>query len=425
MSKVPIVSQLDYNSGRPSDIGSFVELYSSQPSNGGVFAQNQVTIIPIGSVGKNCVLDPVSSRLEFSVRSDAYAWKPCGSAAAFIKSIQVMYGSAILENLNNYDAIHTALLDCTVDKNARHHQYNMLMGCSASTATADMLDGASVAVSTTRTYSISLLSGILGSLCKSYLPIYLLNGNLQLRIQWNDDATSVIPPATGNVVALKFSEIKYVCNLIMLNDRIIDTITDSEETVLYSESYVNSQYVYQAGATSINQLLTSPFSSLKTVFVIFRQSDAITSDVKWSNARSNCAIAEYSFMYGSKQVPSSRINCTSTNYIQAYDALRDALHCSGGSVGCMGILNYSNYTKADDTGAAAPTGAFLIGQNFESYQGRSSDIVSGSETQRTSLSFRSTISAAAGLAATTQMDVYSHFDMRLHFTKTGDLYVTF
>jgi hypothetical protein len=127
----------------------------------------------------------------------------------------------------------------------------------------------------------------------------LTNGNITLRITWNDDTAAVAAAAAPGIV---YTNIMYKANIIYLNERIISQITQTPLT-LYGESYANLQYTIPANETQINRLLTAPYSSLKTIYMIFRNTAAITTQARYGNARSTAGIQSYYFQYGSKMIP--------------------------------------------------------------------------------------------------------------------------
>ena len=79
----------------------------------------------------------------------------------------------------------------------------------------------------------------------------------------------------------------------------------------------------------------------------------------------------------------------------------------------MGILNAANYVVAALTGADATStngGYFVIGQDFETYSGKSGQILSGCSTLGSDLYFSANIGA---MAAGAVFDYFLHYDIKL------------
>ena len=230
---VPIPHWLDYASAKPSDIGSYQETYFNYPNNGSTFTGGQTTIIPIGRCGDQAVLDPITSTLQFTIDS-AIAFTIEGTAASYIKQIQVWFESQVIEFISNYDGLFNALFDSQVDLDDRTHQYNITHGCGTTVATP--FTGAVIAAADSCTVSLPILSCVLGALSRNYIPLYMLtNGNITLRVTWNDDTAAV---AAAAAPGLAYTNIMYKANIIYLNERIISQISSTPLT-LYGESYAN------------------------------------------------------------------------------------------------------------------------------------------------------------------------------------------
>lgn len=401
---VAIPHFLDYASAKPSDIGSYMERYDNQPINGASFACNQTTILNVGKCGDSAVLDPITSRFQFTVHGDK-DMTLCNTAASFIKSVQVWFGSQILENLNNFDCLFNALFDSTVPLNEVQSQYNITLGALHPNASF-IGETVYTSATSTRTYSLSLLSTIVGSLSKNYIPLYLLNnGNIQIRITWNDANACAV---TASATTYTFTDVKYIASIIYLKDEIISRIT-TNPVVLFGEMYNNCQYVIPADATAINQLITAPYSSLKTVYITFREVSAITTRTNYTNSRGNLSIVSYYFQIGSKQIPPSRVICAGTGYVEPFCELASALHCGGGLVGQLGTHSLSTYSATEDI---AGEGSFVLGCNFESHSGKANDLISGVNTRNSQLVFNAEITSNAGIHQS-QMDCFLHADCTL------------
>ena len=127
------------------------------------------------------------------------------------------------------------LLDCQVDISTRCTSFNITKGCHATSGT---ISGTSIAATISAWYSLTLISGICGSLCRNYIPVNDLQGSLQLRITfshpqqvgaWANTST------TKSDLSLKFNNIEYHANMIRLSEPIL-AMVKSQNYTIYSKT---------------------------------------------------------------------------------------------------------------------------------------------------------------------------------------------
>ena len=128
-----------------------------------------------------------------------------------------------------------------------------------------------------RYYSITLTSGIVGCLCKNYVPVNDLQGSIQVRItlaHWNEVGHWTTLLATESDAALSIRNIEFHCNMIKLTPHVLSMLQSPEYTI-YSETYTNFQQTMAAaaGSSQIEQLIPTWYSSLKlkAVFLMMRK----------------------------------------------------------------------------------------------------------------------------------------------------------
>ena len=94
------------------------------------------------------------------------------------------------------------------------------------------------------------------------------------------------------------------------------------------------------------------------------------------------------------------------------------LHSGGNTLTSMGIINALNYVAATPSGSATSSdnynpmngGLFVIGQDFESYSGKSGALLSGASRIGSDLYFSATFSTATSAAI---FDYFLHYDVKL------------
>ena len=323
-----------------------------------------------------------------------------------------------MEVVDNYQQLSAFLLDAQVDQSSRITGLNMTMGCGTTTATPSL--GSTFGAAGDKWYSITLLSGIVGSLARNYIPVNDIQGSIQIRItlsHYNQLGKWTTELHTKDDNCIDVKSIEFHANMIKLSPEVM-SMRRSPEYTIYSETYTNFQQTLAAaaGASQIEQLIPTRYSSLKTVFLTMRDSTSALNAspcAHYPNSRSSFEIADYCFRLGSEQIPPTRIRCNNFGFVEAYEALKVALHCGGNTICSMGILDATNYVVATPTGddtTAANYGYFVIGQDFETYSGKSGQLLSGMSTLGSDLYFSANIGAMANGAI---FDYFLHYDIKL------------
>ena len=108
----------------------------------------------------------------------------------------------------------------------------------------------------------------------------------------------------------------------------------------------------------------------------------------YPNSRSSFGITDYCFRLGPEQIPPTRIRCTNYGFLEPFEALKTSLHSGGNTLGSMGILNSASFVLSTPTGVDEEhIGLFVIGQDFETFSGKSGGILSGASTLGNDLYF--------------------------------------
>ena len=387
-----LVEQLNFEKNMPIDGNCQQEIAVCVPATGsGDYYAGSYFLLNIPRTGPSHVYDPMNSFLRFNVTNmDNQILTPDHSADSFIQKVEVLHAGNVLETIDNYGVLSSMLLDCQVDVATRSTSLNMTKGCSSTSktisATAIPAHGS---VGNSVWYSLTLISGICGSLCRNYIPVNDLQGLLQLRITfahpqkvgaWADT------PTTKSDLSLKFTNIEYHANMIRLSEPILAMVKAQNYTI-YSETYTNFQQSI-AATTQLEQLIPTRYSSLKTL-LLCQRTDACVSNSDWKgnpNTRSSFGISDFCLRLGSTQIPPSRIRGTNYGFIECYEMLKTAFHCGGNALVSMGALNATNYIVPS---ASDLSGLFVLGIDLESYSGRSGALLSGISTLSTDLIYSS------------------------------------
>ena len=418
---VALPEQLNFERSMPLSGGAKQQMAIALPITGaGSYQLGSTFLINIPRCSDDTVFDPCNSFLRFNVYNadgtGVLVWDH--SVNSLLKQVDVLHAGNLVESIANYGQLASFMLDCQVEQSTRITGFNLTQGTGTTLDQPGL--GETFGAAGNRFYSITLISGIVGCLCKNYIPVNDLQGSLQVRItlaHWNEIGRWTTPLATDSDAALSIRNIEFHCNMIKLSPQVLSMIRSPEYTI-YSETYTNFQQTLAAaaGSSQIEQLIPTRYSSLKTVFLTMRKTTSALNGghaVLYPNSRSSFGIVDYCFRLGSEQIPPTRIRCEGFGYVEAYEALKVALHCGGNSLAPMGVLNAANYSVVAPTGAdyGANGGYFVIGQDFEVYSAKSnSQLLQGVSSLGSDLFFSANIGAMASGAI---FDYWCHYDFKL------------
>ena len=337
-----------------------------------------------------------------------------GSCDCLFRRLDVYHGSSVLEQVDQYNNLSAMLMNCQVSPVDRAYQWSVLKGTSGTVGTKT---GTATAVaqagSTSTYYTTTLLSGVVGSLSRCYIPLFALNGYISFRFTFDSPLAAfyctnaqLTSTWTGAVV----SDIEFHASIIHCKDQVMQAITMPMYSIP-TESY-NCFEVNWTATTQVEQLLPFKYVSLKTLFLTMRLPTVLTTNNNYLNSYGSEDIYQYSFRCGSKIIPPNRVKCPLTqNNIEAFEELKKSFHAGGNTLASLGIHNVTSYniTHANtDT-----TGTFVIGQDLEKFSGKSGQIISGLDTTSSDLFFSGTWGANPAYDATILADFYAHYDQVL------------
>ena len=137
------------------------------------------------------------------------------SANSVISKLEVLHAGNVLETVDNYGQLSALLLDSQVDQSSRVNGLNMTMGCGTSLTAPGQ--GSPLGAAGSNWYSITLLSGIVGSLARYYIPVNELQGSLQIRItlaHWNQIGCWTTALAADSDDAVMIQNIEFHANMV-------------------------------------------------------------------------------------------------------------------------------------------------------------------------------------------------------------------
>ena len=137
-------------------------------------------MINLPRCGPDYVFDGPNSFLRFMVTTlDAATINLDHSCDCFSQKIEVLHGGNVLEVIDNYHQRSHLLLDSQVDLSLRNTALSLTKGCNL---TYGEIRGGTIATPGTQYFTPTLLSGIVGSLARNYIPVNELQGSIQIRL---------------------------------------------------------------------------------------------------------------------------------------------------------------------------------------------------------------------------------------------------
>jgi len=378
------------------------------PQNGtGPYGNGQTIIINIPTRQNLCLIGSEST-LKFSLTATcngvnanvAYVRLDRGGASGCIQRVRLYSGSNLLEDVDNYGLLMASLISLQKSNGSVRGKYNItngtrqddccvLLGAAAGSSyicpAGEIIGGAlAVGVSTVaRTYSITLLS-ILGSLGSQYVPLFAMTSSpLRLEIQLVDAANKFLN-SDQIMSSFSVSNVEYIASFLELSDSSMETINNSlggqplQYVIPSFRNYVYTQYL-PAGGAQLNIPIAAKFSSLKSLFGIFRDTAKVNVVTFFPNASGHFGLRSYNLRIGSKIIPAKAPSTITEFFIEACKAMgsvSDINHCP-----TMSLLSYSVPTpvaNAETLIAASITALssnFLIGCDMEVYANAEKDAI--------------------------------------------------
>lgn len=283
---------------------------------------------------------------------------------------------------------------------ALKHSGTILAGVSSSSERS----GEAIAPSASDYVAVPLLSGVVGVLMDKYLPTGdMTGGDIRLEITLASAADGMVATDAA-AVNWQVTDVNLQLQYVELNSEAARMISaqNAGGYVISSESYANFANTLPSGVSNANVLIPARFSSLKTLFTVFRkQANIGTANAKSISDRYNpfgngSRSAYYSI--GGKNIPSTPI----TTDTEAFAELAKATH-SFGAVNSNTLIKYSTYKATD--------GTFLLGQDLEVQSHKSRVSEQGINTLSTNTHLITQFTSSLDDAL--RVDTFAHYDFVL------------
>ena len=422
MATIGLPEQLNFDKAIPLDGNCRQEEVTTVPITGvSSYLPGSYFIINIPRTAPNCVFDPNNSFLRFRVvnnnAADGATLRLDHSVDCLFSRVEILMAGNPIEVIDNYASLSAMLTDISVEPNYRATVMSLLKGCNF---TVGDPTGVTIAGAEAKYFSTTLISGVVGSLARSYIPIFALDGPIQIKITLVNNVQAGFWSATPTA-NFSIDNIEYHANMIRLSDSVMSMIQSPSYTI-YSEGWSNYNALVAQSTTSLEQLIPCRYSSLKTVLVAMRLQTNVnnagsTSGVAFPLARSTMSIQDWAFRLGSLVIPPQRCKGSGSGHVESYEQLKKAFHCGGNIITTFGVLRADNYVDSTRNASgvnvlSSSQGCHVLGCDMEVYSGKSGSILSGINTSGNDLYFSATF-PSAGIASIALFDYMLHYDMVL------------
>jgi len=357
--------------------------------------------IPCGRRGQ--YLNQRMSYLKFKVTNlnanSGEKFAPDYNASAFISRLELFHGSNLLEQIHDYGLLYQLWMDMTADESAVRYTGSVVEGMSTGAA---VRVGADMAGQTSKVFCVPIMSGIIGILQSKFLPTGdMVGGDLRLELTLANANDAVVGAApTGDVHKWTVSDVELMLEYVELNSdaaRMISAQNGGGYMISF-DTFANFASTVENGSNNINALIPARYSSLKTLFTVFRkQANFGVAASKTLSERVNPFgnKGQWYYSIGGKNVPTTPVKTDS----EAFAEMQKALHA-------LGAVSATSLIKYEDWVAAA--GTYIVAADLETLAHKSKLTESGINTLTTNTHLIGIFGGA--LADAVHVATFAHYD---------------
>ncbi len=390
------------------------------PSNGSTFSNGgDQIILELATSNYGEYLNQKETYLRFTVKNNnANHSITLDRDATCLFSRFTLQHLAVLEDITEYNLLNRMFQDCQISSDRQTKAGSVLRGHGEGTVgngTTQYI-GDVIAAGESRTYCMSLLSGIIGPQAEKYLPLGAMSGApLRVTLQL-DTLNNIGLSGGGSDIDLTLSDVNLVCGIVQV-DAAAQQMIEASSGGMYamsSKSYRN--YTASGGGNSENQLellVPAKASSLTALYAMLRPQAQLNDRTKFSiGTRDRADMTEYHYNIGGQRFPSGKnVQCAGDG--KASDAFEQLMRTFGGVSNInhdvdFGRTRWELTTSAATTDAIATKGAFIAALECESFGQESDKVESGLNTLNQNVYFNPTFDTITGAM---HISFFSVFDI--------------
>jgi hypothetical protein len=408
---------------KPSSVNGRTFRVSVPSSNATSFVAGQTMVFNIPCGRRNCVLDPTSSYIRYTIKMAAttvgtqtasavsstvnglYNTQLFGTGAfcdhnaySVFNTTTLYSGSNMIEYINGSNVLYSHILDTNFSysnalSNSLHYgmyvpdvspleirKGNLFLTSPLSSATPTAFSQsatgtASTSIAEQNTFCLPLLSGLLGiGSSGKMVPIYAINDVLRLEILLENQTQAFVQLGNGSATYTIINaelELQY----IELSDEGMSLVNSSTPAgspiFIVGNSFRHYVQTIKNGTTGIYScLVPSKLASLKALHILPRRNTEINSATSYSlSSRVNPYFDYVVLKVSGTQVPQKPILLQGTSTTGGFgEGLVELQKCFGSLIATdkSGLLNTSNYNVA--VTANTTTGVLAVSTDLNSYK---------------------------------------------------------
>ena len=250
-----------------------VPAMSGNQSAGG----SSVIQIPCGA-SAGLIMNPyLRFRVQFTGGANSAQWRFKGSshcATSCINRLSTYANSVQIDNISNAWDVYDTLLGHSTSSTWLSTDAKLMLGANVS------FTNAAAAGSDAQTFCVPLV-GMLGS--QSAFPAYLVNGTLQIQIDWQPSVAAMYEDAgtAAGYTGVTFSDVQLIYDKVMPETAFVDKVRSDmmagQKYVLSYTNYSSTAQTLGAGAVSPSFNYGLNVSSLNGLIVTHRRSSALSA----------------------------------------------------------------------------------------------------------------------------------------------------
>eukprot|EP00873_Tetraselmis_striata_P039775 jgi/Tetstr1/460039/TSEL_005359.t1 len=394
-------------SAKPRAVSAQKFRHSIPPINGRNFSPGDTVQLTIPCGNKGEFLNTRQSYLKFKLHNlDSTAGNSMTldySAHSVIRLLEVVYGSNVLEYIDQYPVLMALLEDSQGDTLQAAWGGSVTEGRS----NTGPRTGATIGGGSEITVCLPLCSGVLGTMASKYIPVGdMVRNHLRMNLTLASKEDLQVSTAARDWAV---SDVEFCAEIVKLDAGVASAISQANSGGyrIPMTTFSNHASSVESGSTLCNTLISGNYRSLKTIFSVFRLQGNIGDGTKKTvTLRTNPFgdTGRWQYDVGGQLVPQKPVDSNA----EAFAELQKAFHAFG-SVEHHGQIRDSTWVAAE--------GTYVLAQDLETQSHKSMVSESGVDVSTATIYLKAQFSGA--LAAAVRVDSFTHQDAILFIDPSG------